>query len=1514
MVSNYVLGYEREPNYETYVMLKSVKRCDADGACLPATRFTYGDAIHSFVPSPPSQPIGGLVSEKKAIFSGNIDGDGKDDLVEVFHNNNGLGFRTLISNGTNFTSGPEYLQQGIEVSSLWANVDPYAYHSLDLNGDGLMDIVRLWAGTENNAKICFSYYLSNGINGFTKGGDECTDHELNTRDNIQAIFPMDYDGDGRGDLVHIWKNGKWDNMRIFRSDGTNLVYLGEIETDGKEGGHDYIYLPADVNGDSCTDVVRFRTNGNIDTTPYISYCNTGSGYPFYKSPNSTAHNMDYHSYTNQDVQVTDINGDGTPDLVFIGKQSGNHHIVPFIFDGTKYIKKETLSFSDSADSLREFTYMAMDVNGDGWGDLIRLDGRTDDKLYTRTFISNGNSYNLGTAAQPMGHGYGKIDYIPMDINGDGTLDMVQTWDRSGNVDYIPYLAKFERSFIKKIIDGLDGNIDISYKSLSDTTDAKIYKKDTYCPINTNPSSCPYPIQDVQNTLQVVSNYTETDGRDRENGGYEYSHSYFYTGGKSDVNRGWLGFRTIEAKNEQSKIARIDTYRQDFPYNGMLENTKIVDKSTSTSKTQQEAQYAYRNLRSGTTFNEVVLDLERNFTYNYEGDVSYWQTKKYKYDYDFFKGSSTGRFNRNLNEWYGNLVLVEDLGDGENLTDINNTRTTPIPIYSCTRYRNDSGKNRLGYVAQSKVTTDHTNCIHFINWWNDNWNDNRDISWSAMEYDDQTMNLNLVKHYDNKSPVSNKWNVTTYGYDDYGNVEWMDDGFGAYTTTYDNFYHTFPVSTTTPPNNRGVTLTEATHFEPYYGNEIATIDPNGIISEDDYNKLGRIVSSKAMPPGGTTTNDLKIADKYELLSERREVNGKTYTDYFSKVSSLHNWDDTELRSWSKSYVNAKGVNYKSNALGPEGKVVEQKTIFDDQGRVIETRAPYFIDTYTKMATSDIAKSTVEYDIYGYNYQEKVTSPDGSTTCYYYTFPTPSQPLMQIKTNIRFSTANCSDAYKDDDEITLQYLNARGNIKKTILPNSNWLNNTETSKVEYEYDAVQRLTRQIDPEGVESKYTYDSLGRIHTEYSGDTGTTTYNYDIYDRLINMSDADGSVISFTYDNLRRALTRTASWKTDDDTTKTETTEYTYDDPSKPNGLGNLTSIKIPHNIGSASETITYSYGYDQNGLPAYFDVVRGIDDVVRGIRTYSFEHVNDPEGRGIEQKLPDGSYMKAVYDAGGGLIKIALNASNDVNNPQEIASVAYSNYTELGNPENATYGNGVQTAFKFISAVNNTHEPYGALEAITIEGRESASSSNRVNLLHLKYGWKDDSVETITDNLSNPVHAQSFTYHKGMSFLDTATSPNSYGTQSFVYHNAGSFDTKNSAKYQYPASPKSHRIQTITPPGSSVPSITLGYSGNGNIKSKSYSANTGINFTYDAFANLRQVDKSANGATEPAGLYAYDDSGERITKVDQNNYTTWYITPSYEVLWDSSDNPRYTRYLDGLNGRAALFTADGDGSNATR
>ena len=211
-----------------------------------------------------NQTFTGANFSMAGFVSGDVDGDGKTDLVRAWNNANKLSLTVFNSTGTAFTRSWD--------GNTTANYQSIGLLSVDFNGDGKSDIAQL-----------YNQYNSLGINLFKSDG---TSYAL-TGNKVMPVgagnigfIPADYNGDGRTDIIQFWNNNGLLGVVIFRATGTSydVAWIGTMPDSSSNVG----FAPLDFNGDGKMDFIRGwkDKHNNLALSLYTS---NGNSYSFHSS-------------------------------------------------------------------------------------------------------------------------------------------------------------------------------------------------------------------------------------------------------------------------------------------------------------------------------------------------------------------------------------------------------------------------------------------------------------------------------------------------------------------------------------------------------------------------------------------------------------------------------------------------------------------------------------------------------------------------------------------------------------------------------------------------------------------------------------------------------------------------------------------------------------------------------------------------------------------------------------------------------------------------------------------------------------------------------------------------------------------------------------------------------------------------------------------------------------------------------------------------------------------------------
>jgi hypothetical protein len=245
---------------------------------------------------------------------GDVDGDGLSDLIFVGQNWSGAGLNIRVkrSNGDGtWSSWSQVLGDG-------AGIHRYPTLVGDVDGDGKSDLIFVgqnWSGPGLNIRVKRSNGDGTWASWSQVVGDGAAVHNYST-------LLGDVDHDGRSDLIFVGQNwsGAGLNIRVKRSNGDGTwTSWNQILGDGA-GVHKYPTLVADVDNDQRADLIFVgqdwtssnsnleirvkRSNGNGTWTSWSQVLGDGAG---------------VHKYP---TLVGDIDHDGRLDLIFLGQNWG----------------------------------------------------------------------------------------------------------------------------------------------------------------------------------------------------------------------------------------------------------------------------------------------------------------------------------------------------------------------------------------------------------------------------------------------------------------------------------------------------------------------------------------------------------------------------------------------------------------------------------------------------------------------------------------------------------------------------------------------------------------------------------------------------------------------------------------------------------------------------------------------------------------------------------------------------------------------------------------------------------------------------------------------------------------------------------------------------------------------------------------------------------------------------------------------------------------------------------------
>jgi FG-GAP-like repeat/IPT/TIG domain/Secretion system C-terminal sorting domain len=285
-----------------------------------------------------------------AIASGDIDGDGKPDMVS-----NSIGDANFSVFRNTSSTGAISFAPKVDIAS---GTSSFGVVIGDIDGDGKPDVVTL-----NNTVQTISVFRNTGSPGTISFAPKV---DFSTLLFPQAIVVSDFDGDGKTDIA--FTNKLSNSFSVYRNTSTagTISMAARIDYTCGSGNEPYGITAGDLDGDSKMDlavVINNNTGGGAQLFRNLGAPGTIS-FAFNNSVASgAASNTCYHA------GINDINGDGKPDLAITvgGSSSGQSQVYQNFSAGSLF------SFGASSNIFSSFAPYGIffgDLEGDSKPDLV----------------------------------------------------------------------------------------------------------------------------------------------------------------------------------------------------------------------------------------------------------------------------------------------------------------------------------------------------------------------------------------------------------------------------------------------------------------------------------------------------------------------------------------------------------------------------------------------------------------------------------------------------------------------------------------------------------------------------------------------------------------------------------------------------------------------------------------------------------------------------------------------------------------------------------------------------------------------------------------------------------------------------------------------------------------------------------------------------------------------------------------------------------------------------------------
>ncbi len=433
------------------------------------------------------------------------DGDGKQDVLMAKTSSEKVDIITIKKfKGIRINYSRVFsVYTGLSYDSAYYNALPTAYglppfqyiHSSnnffvpgDFDGDGFQDYILILSYNGSQYKAFFSSPKKGTVNQeilkFGVEGDPDGAFYANTVANAKSLIPIDFDGDGKTEILVVKDNQSYVLSVFPVSAATGYNYAASV----------------------------------LDTTTAIK-----SGYPVYLG--------DFNGDRKTDLLVRNSTNDTRASWNILYSTGKLFKSIPFVFTRRPYLPQDKGGSSHSI--------MVADFNNDGKTDIWHsLDEITNQSTHV-VYYSNGLFFTNETFSQNVSiNSYDYSDPVAGDYNADGKTDMLTL--NNGNGRFIYPKPFREERLLSKITNGLGAEINFNYELLTSGNDYSRSVNYTYDSINTpigegrngNPYSVftsPFYVLSSQNAPNGIGGTASIS--------YTYQDAVMHREG-----RGFLGFK------------------------------------------------------------------------------------------------------------------------------------------------------------------------------------------------------------------------------------------------------------------------------------------------------------------------------------------------------------------------------------------------------------------------------------------------------------------------------------------------------------------------------------------------------------------------------------------------------------------------------------------------------------------------------------------------------------------------------------------------------------------------------------------------------------------------------------------------------------------------------------------------------------------------------------------------------------------------------------------------------------
>lgn len=1166
--------------------ITQVRECAAsESDCLSPTTINYQTSAAGW--SGTEQSTSHSSQEPQDIVLVDINGDGRDDVV--YPDWFGDIYYKLVDSAGVF--GPA-LPAPVDLTTLTQFPEP-RLQPLRWNADAYPDVAVFYMQVSGGPP---EYIFTPAFGVLIGGPSGFTWQDLGaiTFFGERHLF-ADIDADGLDDLLVAQGNGSQlqGNVVVARNLGGALA-APQVYWSPPPGQSAYELAPperrfqvtnrrGDANGDGAADLVALVCYGDP--------CSTYSAWQLLLSGSSPSASLRFASASTP--QMADINGDGLMDIV-----NNNGYLLSTGTDltGSVIVGPSVAPFSYPSGVVNAASIRVFDWDQDGRDDLLFPSGST-----WSVARSTGSEFAVATQATAVPYVSGD-SYFPGDINGDGRMDVFQA--SSTTLRYRSHVATNAPDLVSQVSDGFNFSSEFVYAPLTDTT------------VYTPGTGVTLPQVVLRSARPVVRQMRQTDG----SGNATYTETFQYEDGRVDLHgRGSLGFRKRVSTNSANgyNIRTEETYRQDFPFIGLIDN--VVQKQSS-GATFREQVNVWAALSTGDPFVD-----QRQFPY-----VATETTREYEVG-----GARNGTQLRTV-------VTTRVAPDGVSGTVTDQTTTvrehananglnpdqlfttrTLIPSGSLL---NDVSRWCVGRSQRTEVTTSYDGGVtgaygaaqtrRTDTAWDPDPTQCRPRTVTAFP-GDPALQVTTVLDYDpsgnveteTTTPIGIPPRVTTYSFGTDGlRLRSMTNPAGHVTDLVWDFTRDV-VSSSEDPNNA---VTVWTHDS--FSRELSMTRPDGTRRETAYLDC--------------------IGAPFGCLPETRMV---------VRSTEMNNATPGVTINESFVYLNKVGQAIRTQRQMQGGALSRVDIEYDPLGRVSRESVPCWATSCAHQWTS------FSYDLLDRRIgTSRPRSDSDATAVTTSVLPEGLTVRMldelgrekRVISNARGEVVRVIDAYGSAVAATASYgWDAFGNLKRSQAP--------DNTNIDHTYNIRGFRTQTIDPNMGTWDLEYWSTGQLRRLRDAKTAspawTSEYQYDALDRLVQRTDVpENAVTTWTYDGATASCVEGeaggASVGRLQSVSLAENGVEKYRDSYCFDPIGRLSShgIRMPQDTGGTSWN--YAWTYNAEGRVHLLRYPQ-LSPTVRLTVRHQYDHGV------LKQLLLDSAYPELIWESSG------RNARGQVTSRKSIA-----------------------------------------------------------------------------------------------------------------------------------------------------------------------------------------------------------------------------------------------------------------------